>query len=309
MVWAPKRKAFAFRDRHCHRCGMDASGVADVGVLGLGIIGSIWARHFHEAGRLAGAWNRSPKPEESGWMDEAGYVVEASRIVFIVVADPPAVEGLLNRIGPKLTPEHVIVQSSTIDPASSERFHRRVAETGAQYIEAPFTGSKPAAESRSLVFYLGGDERLIHSLDTTLALIAGTRLQIGTQAQAASLKLAMNLQLAIMAEAMCESLHFARRAGIDDDTYFAAMRINASWSGLAALKEPKLRLRDYSPQFSVKHMHKDVRLALASMKGTDLLPLTAAVKGRLNQAEKAGFADLDFVALARLLEESHEQRV
>jgi 3-hydroxyisobutyrate dehydrogenase-like beta-hydroxyacid dehydrogenase len=223
-----------------------------------------------------------------------------------VVADPPAVEGLLNRIGPVLTADHVVVQSSTIDPESSDRFLRRVAETGARYLEAPFTGSKPAAEARRLVFYLGGEERLMQEIDSTLALLSETRFAIGMPRQAAALKLAMNLQIAIMAEALAESLTFARGAGIDDDIFFSAYQKNVAWSGLAALKESKLRVRDYSPQFSVKHMHKDMRLALASVKREGNLPLTAAVKRCLEQAEASGFGDEDFIAIAKNLE-SHGQ--
>jgi 3-hydroxyisobutyrate dehydrogenase-like beta-hydroxyacid dehydrogenase len=278
------------------------NGKPDVGVLGLGIIGSVWARHLKEAGRLAGAWNRTPRPEEPAWHEVAGDVVEASRYVFIVVADPPAVESLLNRISPKLTSEHVVIQSSTIDPESSDRFHRRVAETGARYLEAPFTGSKPAAEARKLVFYLGGDQRLMEEVDPLLALISETRFAIGMPRQAAALKLAMNLKIAIMAEALSESFTYARLAGIDEETYFAVLKKNVAWSGLAALKEPKVRTRDFSPQFSVKHMHKDMRLALASAKGVVNLPLTHAVQQCLARAEGAGAADDDFIALMNHLE-------
>lgn len=281
---------------------MKAEVKADVGVLGLGIIGSVWARHFHEAGRLAACWNRTRREEKPQWKSNPGEVVDASRIVFIVVADPPAVEGLLNQIFPRLTARHTVIQSSTIDPESSDRFHRRVAEAGARYLEAPFTGSKPAAEARKLVFYLGGEKRLIDEVESVLALISETRFAIGMPRQAAALKLAMNLQIAIMAEALCESLTFAREAGIDNDTYFEVLKKNVAWSGLAALKEPKLIARDFTPQFSVKHMHKDMRLAVGAAKGSLSLPLTQAVKQCLERAASAGSADEDFIALIKSLE-------
>ena len=276
--------------------------VKDVGVLGLGIIGEIWAGHLREAGRLGGCWNRTPKPEVAGWRESPEEVVDACRIVFIVVADPPAVEGLLNRICPRLTREHVVIQSSTIDPESSERFHRRVAETGARYLEAPFTGSKPAAEARKTVFYLGGDPRLIDEVEPVLALVSGKRFRIGAPGQAAALKLAMNLQIAIQAEALSESLSFARKAGIEDGMYFEVLRENAGWSGLAALKEPKLRTKDFTPQFSVKHMHKDVRLALSGEGTNGDFPLTAVVRECLARAEEAGMGDDDFISVIRMLE-------
>jgi 3-hydroxyisobutyrate dehydrogenase-like beta-hydroxyacid dehydrogenase len=112
-----------------------------VGVLGLGIIGGLWARHYAAAGVLAGAWNRTPQPDEPGWRDTPEAVASAADIVHIVVADPPAVRALLARIAPVLGPGKVVVQSSTIDPASSEEFRAAVVAKGARYLEAPFTGS------------------------------------------------------------------------------------------------------------------------------------------------------------------------
>jgi len=285
---------------------MKERGTADIGILGLGIIGSVWARHFHEAGRLVSAWNRTPRPDNPAPAEFPGQVVEASRIIFIVVADPPAVESLLNQIFSVLTPDHIVIQASTIDPHSSDRFSRRVAEAGARYLEAPFTGSKPAAEAKKLVFYLGGESRLMEEVDPVLALISETRFAIGLPRQAAALKLAMNLQIAIMAEGLAESFTLARQAGIEADTYFEVLRKNVAWSGLAALKETKLRTRDFSPQFSLKHMHKDMRLALDTARGAVSLPLTRAVKQCFERGETAGFADEDFIALIKVLEEHAE---
>jgi len=88
-------------------------------------------------------------------------VARAVDVVQVVVADPPAVEAILECVVSELGPGKVLVQSSTIDPQSSERFRARVVATGARYLEAPFTGSKPAAEARQTVYYLGGDAELV----------------------------------------------------------------------------------------------------------------------------------------------------
>lgn len=275
---------------------MESIAGKQVGVLGLGIIGGTWARHFNDDGMLAGCWNRTAREQFPGWMSAPREVVRAARVIFIVVADPPAVEQVLDSIAPELTARHVIIQSSTIDPISSGRFSLKVAETGARYIEAPFTGSKPAAEARKIVFYLGGDKGLADEIDPILARVSEARFHIGTAARAATLKLAMNMQIAIIGEALCESLSVARAAGIDDDKFFGAMRKNIAWSGLAALKEPKLRVGDFAPQFSAKHMHKDIRLALATSL-VKPLPLTEKVATCFEKIEARGLRDMDFIAL------------
>ena len=89
-------------------------------------------------------------------------------------------------------------------------------------------------------------------------------------------------------------------AGIPDDTFFACLRPNVAWSGLTTLKEPKLRAGDYAPQFSVKHLAKDVRLAIGAADESSL-PLAASVSARLEEALARGMGDEDFVALYKLL--------
>jgi 3-hydroxyisobutyrate dehydrogenase-like beta-hydroxyacid dehydrogenase len=271
-----------------------------IGVLGLGIIGSVWARHYHAAGVLAGTWNRTPQPDFPAWRDTPEAVAAAADVVQIVVADPPAVRGILAKILPALGPGKVVVQSSTIDPQSSEEFRALVTARGARYLEAPFTGSKPAAEQRKSVFYLGGDAALMAELEPLLALVSEVRLHIGSGVQATTLKLAMNLNLAAQMAALAEALTLARRAGISDEVTFGALARNVAYSGLVKLKEPKLRTGDFSPQFSIKHMLKDMRLA-SQMPGSAGLPMLDTVRDRLAAAAQAGWADEDFAALIKLL--------
>jgi len=272
-----------------------------IGVIGLGIIGGTWAEHYAAAGVLAGCWNRTPQPARPHWLATPEAVVDAADAVQIVVADPPAVQGVLDRILPRLRAGKVVIQSSTIDPDSSDRFRAQVEARGARYLEAPFTGSKPAAEQRKTVFYLGGPADLVAAAQPLLELVSEKRLVIAVEPRkAAALKLAMNLNLAVMLEGLCEALVFARRAGISDDIFFDALAGNAGSSPLARLKEPKLRTRDFAPQFSVKHMHKDMRLAAGAAKDAPL-PLLEAARARLQLAEQRGFADEDFSALLKLL--------
>ena len=270
-----------------------------IGVLGLGIIGEIWANRYETAGQLAGTWNRTPKPSSPQWKKTELEVAVAADVIHIVVADPPAVSGLIDAILPALGKGKTVVQSSTIDPESATAFAARVSATGATYVESPFTGSKPAAESGAVVFFMGGDAAALDTVDPLLAHVSETRFRLPTVAQAAALKLAMNLNIAGQMQALAESLTLARQAGIADDFYFQVLAKNVSYSGLARLKEAKLKTHDFSPQFSVKHMHKDMRLAENTGHGE--LPLLKAVRACLARAEAEGMGDDDFSALIRLL--------
>jgi 3-hydroxyisobutyrate dehydrogenase-like beta-hydroxyacid dehydrogenase len=113
----------------------------------------------------------------------------------------------------------------------------------------------------------------------------------------------MNLNIAGVAQSLCESLMLSRAAGIPDDVYFKALERNASRSGVSDLKGPKLRQRDYSPQFSLKHMAKDLRLAMETAAELSVsLEQTGNLKKIYDQGMTAGWAEDDFIGLMRLLD-------
>lgn len=271
-----------------------------VSVFGLGIIGAIWARHYADAGALAATWNRTPRPGAPGWRADALAAAEAGELWHIVVADPAAVRGLLQTIRPALRPGRIVVQSSTIDPAASEEFRSLVQTAGARYVEAPFTGSRPAAERRETVFYLGGEADDLARAEPALALLSAARLVIGDHRQAAALKLAMNLNIAVQMQGLIEARALAAAHGVGDEVFYGALARNVAHSGLVKLKAPKLRAGDFSPQFSIKHLHKDLRLASAAA-GCAELPALDAAREQLKTAEARGLGDEDFCALAKVL--------
>jgi len=297
-VWAFQAALPCAWWRHTTKNNMSTQ--PSIAVFGLGIIGATWARHLDRDGLLAAAWNRSPKPDFPRWTATPAEAAARSDILILVVADPPAVESILRALGPKLEPRHLIIQSSTIDPESSHRFAELVGKRGAAYVEAPFTGSKPAAEQRQTIFYLGGKPDAVTRAQAVLAGLSKQQFVIGTGEQAATLKLACNLQIVTQLEALCEALAWCRRAGLNDDTFFDALRTNAAWSGVAQLKEPKLRAGDFTPQFSIKHMLKDLRLALSAAPGQ--LPVVETVADRLQAVQDRGGGDDDMSALYRLLD-------
>jgi len=273
-----------------------------VTVIGLGIIGSAWAKNLHADGLAVRGWNRTPKDFPFYEADLVRSVKDAEMII-IVVADPAAVESILDGIVPRLRAGQLVVQSSTISARWTKLFAARVEAVGAQFLEAPFTGSKPAAEARKTVFYLGGTTELIEKARPVLSRLGSQLLHIGPTGTASSLKLAMNLNIAIISEALSESLTLARVEGIPDDKFFEALHLNAGRSGFADLKEPKFRSGDYSPQFSLKHMTKDLRLALETA-GSLELPLTKKLKSLYDKGMESGFSEDDLIGVIRLLADS-----
>jgi 3-hydroxyisobutyrate dehydrogenase-like beta-hydroxyacid dehydrogenase len=267
-------------------------------VLGLGIIGEAWARNLNEDGLLQAAWNRTPK-EVPNFVSDAKAAIRDAELIILVVADPPAVEEVLNQIESSLHKGQILAQSSTVSAVWTRKFAERVEKTGARFLEAPFTGSKPAAAARKNVFYMGGDPELMKRTAPVFSRL-GTSLHIGPIGSASSLKLAMNMNIAMLLEGLQESLTFARAEGVSDESFFNALKINTAHSPMCDLKEPKLRNKDYSPQFSLKHMNKDLRLALESADALSM-PQLRKVKEQYDEGMRRGLGEQDFSVLMSLL--------
>ncbi len=272
----------------------------NISLIGYGIIGQAWAQHYQTDGHTLKIWNRSPKAVP-GYEPNLPKAVAGADIIHIVIADPPAVLEVLTQILPVLTPSMLILQSSTISPESSESFRRMVEQSGASYVEAPFTGSKPAAEKRENVFFLGGSAEAKQRSRSVLQPLSKAIFDLGNNRQASTVKLAMNLQIAAICQALSEGLEMSRRAGIPDPVFFEVLAQNVARSGVSDLKKDKLSTAEFSPQFSIKHMHKDLKLALDSCPASTL-PLTRRVCEIYTQGMNQGWGDLDFSALIRLLE-------
>jgi 3-hydroxyisobutyrate dehydrogenase-like beta-hydroxyacid dehydrogenase len=272
-----------------------------ISVLGLGMMGSLWARQLVTLGHDVRGWNRMPL-EFPNFTPSIRDAVRGAEMIFVVVADPAAVQSVLDAILPELGAGQVLIQSSTVSPSDDIRYAALVEKTAAQFLEAPFAGSKVVNEKLQTVYYLGGDSAVMEKARPLLETISSALIHVGPVGSAASLKLAMNLNMAGVAQALCESLTLSRAAGVSDEIFFEALSRNSSHSKVADGKKAKLIARDYSPQFSLKHMAKDVRLALETAGTLSLqLDQTAKLKETYDRALTAGWGSEDFIGLIRAI--------
>ena len=267
-------------------------------IFGLGLIGEAWAKNLIADHVPFVCWNRNPKYIPIFEIDAFKAAKEAE-VLILVVADPKAVSDVLDQIEPALGPGKCVVQSSTLSRKWTLEFARRVMEKGADFLEAPFTGSKPAAECRKTVFFAGGEPEILEKVRPILELLSQAILYTGKLGTASTVKLAMNLNIALVTQALAESYTFAKQGGISDELYFKALDLNLSKSGIAELKKNKLIQNDFSPQFSLKHMHKDLKLALESV--TEELPQAKALNSLYEKGMAQGFGNDDYSGVIRLL--------
>jgi 3-hydroxyisobutyrate dehydrogenase-like beta-hydroxyacid dehydrogenase len=271
----------------------------NVGIIGLGIIGSRVAGALRKRGLSVYVWNRTPRPEQN-FVSSPAEVAELCDIVQIFVSDDEALLDIVRQLSPGLTAQHIVASHSTVSPetvrAAAEMVHRR----GARFLDAPFTGSKAAAGNGQLVYYIGGDETAVRQARPILEASSKEILVIGEIGDAMVMKVATNIVTAATAQVAAEALALVRKSGIPAELFSRAMKSNATNSMTLEMKVPKMLEGDFEPHFSVKHMLKDVRIAskLAREFGLDL-PVTEAASDVLLNELKQGRGDADYSSIAQ----------
>jgi len=279
-----------------------------VAFLGLGIMGRAMAANLVKAGHEVTVWNRTPGKEVEG-ARAAASPAEAARgveVVWLCVSDTAAVENVLfgaDGVEQSLTEGMVIADSSTISPSATRKFAERVARKGVQYVDSPMTGSKAGAESGTLLFMIGGDEQAVEKLKPLYATMGKKIFRMGETGKGQSAKLVMNLQIALIYEGFAEALTLAAKLGVDAEQLGALINSSMVKSGVIEYKLPFVLGRDFSANFPLRLMRKDIRLALEAAKEARVkLPGLETVEEIYDVAIEEGHADLDYAATLLLLE-------
>lgn len=268
-------------------------------LLGLGIIGSRVADRIAAAGCELATWSRTSRGRADGSASAVDAVRGAERIS-LFLKDAVAVRAVMDEIRGVLGQGQVVMNHSTIDLATTQWLAEQCQVRGCAFLDAPFTGSKLAAEKGDLVYYIGGNEELAAQVDGYLALSSRLRMGCGGVGAATVVKLATNLISACSVQAMAEGLALAVRNGVAAEDFIRAVSVNASSSPLAMMKMPAMAAGAYETHFSLDNMAKDGRYACALGSSVDLdLPAISAVARRMTELSAAGMADLDYSALAK----------
>lgn len=279
-----------------------------VAFLGLGIMGRPMAANLVKAGHEVTVWNRTPGKDVDN-ARSAGSPAECAHgaeVVWMCVSDTEAVESVL--FGPQGVEESLaegmtLVDSSTISPSATVKFAERVRARGVRYVDAPMTGSKVAAEAGTLIFMVGGEETVIENLKPLFAATGKTVFRMGEIGKGQAAKLAMNLQIALIYEGFAEALTLATKLGVDAESLLQLINASMVRSGVVEYKAPFVLKRDFSPNFPLRLMHKDIRLALHAAKEVRVkLPALETVEEIYEMATEDGHENLDYAATLTLLE-------
>jgi 3-hydroxyisobutyrate dehydrogenase-like beta-hydroxyacid dehydrogenase len=279
-----------------------------VAFLGLGIMGGAMAANLVKAGHEVTVWNRTPGKSVEGARTAAtpAEAAQGVEVLWLCVSDTAAVESVLfgeNGVEQSLTEGMIIADSSTISPSATRKFAERVARRGVQYVDSPMTGSKVGAEAGSLLFIIGGDEQAIETLKPLYAAMGKKMFRMGETGKGQSAKLVMNLQIALIYEGFAEALTLAAKLGVDSEALMPLIQASMVRSGVVEYKAPFVLGRDFTANFPLRLMRKDIRLALEAAKEARVkLPGLETVEEVYDVAVEDGHADLDYAATLLLLE-------
>jgi 3-hydroxyisobutyrate dehydrogenase-like beta-hydroxyacid dehydrogenase len=234
--------------------------------------------------------------------------VKGKEAVWVCVSDTKAVEQVL--FGPEdgafqaIDPGTVVVDSSTISPSASLQFMESLNERGCEFLDAPVTGSKVAAESGTLIFMVGGTEVNIAKMEPLFSAMGKKVIHMGGNGMGLAAKLAQNMNIAFIYEGLCESLTLAKKMGVKPEKMFELIQASMIRSGVAEYKQPFILNQDYTPNFPLRLMHKDIHLMLDAARENNVkLPGLTKIDEIYEEASKAGQDDLDYASTIVLLEE------
>jgi 3-hydroxyisobutyrate dehydrogenase-like beta-hydroxyacid dehydrogenase len=290
-----------------------AGSKAKIGWIGLGLMGRPMGMNLLKAGHPLTVWNRTAS--RASELVAAGATLANSPrelaawcdVLITMVSDPPALEGVLWGAGGKdtgalatLKSGSIYIDSSTVSPALARKIAAACAERGVRFLDAPVTGGDWGAKKGELVFMVGGDAETLKAAEPILAVMGKRWFHLGPNGAGQTIKLAMNLILALQVDALAEALALVTGAGLKGENLIEVLQSSMARSGVLDVKAPNLLKGEYVPSFPLRLMHKDLSLALdlANQLGV-ALPATAAARETYSYVKGAAQEDLDYSAVMK----------
>lgn len=286
-------------------------------MIGLGLMGSGMARRLLGAGFPLAVWNRNPERARA-LAAEGAHVAATPRdaaaradVVLSMVADDAASRAVwLGDHGALAgaTRGAVLVECSTLTVGWIGQLFREVAARGCELLDAPVTGSKPHAASGELVFLVGGSAAALETARPALAAMSRAILHVGASGRGALLKLVNNFMCGVQAASLAEALALIERSGLDRAKSLELLTTGAPGSPLVKTLSARMTARDYTPNFLLRLMAKDLTYALAEGRKYGLaLATVASALEVVDQAVAAGNGDEDFSVLVEPLRRTADE--
>jgi 3-hydroxyisobutyrate dehydrogenase-like beta-hydroxyacid dehydrogenase len=285
--------------------------MANLGFVGLGVMGSRMVKRLLDAGHTVTGYNRTKSKAQ--WLLDAGMkradtpraVAQTAEITFSMVTNTEALKAIT--LGPDgilagLEPGKIYIDMSTVSPAASREIAAQVTAKGAQMLDAPVSGSVSTLEEGKLSIMIGGERAAFERARPILAAIGPKVTHVGGNGLAVGMKIATNLSLAVQMLAFSEGVLLAEKSGIARATAVEVLLNSVIASPMVKYRGPFVLKMPDEAWFNVNMMQKDLLLALEMGRDLDVpLPTTAVTNEMLTTARAMGFAEKDFAVLFETL--------
>jgi len=289
--------------------------MANLGFVGLGLMGSRIVKRLLDAGHQVTGYNRTRAKAESviqagmQWKDTPREVAQAADITLSMVTDTAALssitegpDGIL--AGLSAASGKIYVDMSTVSPRLIRDLAGRVAATRAQMLEAPVSGSVSAVEAGTLIIYVGGDAETLEKVRPVFEALSQKIIHVGANGQAIATKIAINLNLPAQLIALFEGVLLAERSGVPRAAALDALLNSVAASTAMKYRGPFILKMPDEVWFSAEMMQKDIHLALELGEELGVSLRTAElVNEMLERAKEMGYSDQDFAVLFKVVEQ------
>ena len=280
-----------------------------LGLIGLGLMGRPMGMNLLKAGHSLTVWNRTGSRADE--LVAAGAtlakspqeVAAESDFLLTIVSDPPALEEVLwgsHGALKALKPGSIYMDSSTVSPQLARKISTACTKQKVKFLDAPVTGGDWGARKGELIFMVGGEEATLKEVEPILGVMGKKWFLLGPNGAGQTIKLAMNLILALQVEALAEALALVTSAGLAGEKLVEVMQSSMARSGVLDIKSKNLLAHDYTPSFPLRLMYKDMTLALQLAKQNGVtLPAATASQKTYGAVKAAAKEDLDYSAIAK----------
>jgi 3-hydroxyisobutyrate dehydrogenase-like beta-hydroxyacid dehydrogenase len=285
--------------------------MANLGFVGLGVMGSRMVKRLIDAGHTVTGFNRTKSKAQwlidlgMRWADSPRAAAQAANVVFSMVANTSALRAVTsgeNGILAGLGSGRIYVDMSTVSPTAIRELAAQVAAQGARMLDAPVSGSVSTLEEGKLSFMVAGDREAAQQVEPILKDIGPKVTYVGSSGLAVSMKVATNLSLAVQMLAFSEGVLLAEKSGIARETAVEVLLNSVIASPMVKYRAPFVLKMPDEAWFDVNMMQKDLLLALEMGRQLDVpLPTTAITNEMLTAARGLGLEKKDFAVLFEVL--------
>lgn len=281
-----------------------------VGVVGLGLMGSGMAKRLADTGHDLAVYNRNRQKAEpfskvARLATSPKELADLCDVVITVVTDFDAAKEVMTGPDGLAASQNlpIIADASTIGPYQSEYLAQELKTRGMEMLGMPVMGGPAAAETGELIPMVAGSKEAFDNARPVIESLGKQVFYIGEKAGSANaVKLALNMNIALIATAVSEGITLARVCGIDPAVFVRILNSTYFKTGLSEKKGPKMVAGDFEPSFHLKNMLKDLELATSTAQARGItMPATSTVQQMFRAANNSGFSEQDYTAICAFL--------